>query len=611
MQLPTKKAGTAFVLLAAALALAAPAGCFTLGVGLEPPLQELYYPTALLASPGGRALYVVNSDFDIQYTGGTVQAVDLASVRACVGELRRKLQDGDSASNACAHLKPPDADPGDSWVNDNPVIVPGPCKPIPVGCVDHSDCATPVACEEGGTESIPVLCTLPDNPDTVEVEGVVTGPLIKSSRVIGAFASSAALASSGDVSPTRTRLFVSVRGDPSVTYFETGDPDDPADSFRLECQPYGAGDPAIGGRCDAAARVGDSPEDSSRDITLPVEPVGLAAGDDGRTLVTAHMTSASASLLVNTWDGPPPTVDLAHTLGGLPDGPSDVAPIPTPALITAAGIEYRPGFLVSYRAARVVDILRSYDDSESTNGRHFLQRVASFSVLTNSDGSDSRGLAIDDSERKACETTCQSEQDACASACPCQDEESPACTDCLQPCGETRFTCLRACVGIPLGVFIANRSPASLLVGELETELIEQDGAITSATERLSLTDMVPLSAGPSRVVVGHALDGEGRKTSRVLAASYDSRYVVIYDPHLRRVEAAVRTGRGPQALAVDTAEDTIDANGAVVKGHALLYVAHFTDSYIGVVDLDTRHARTYGSMFAVLGKPTPPKESN
>lgn len=543
---PTRKTGAALALLAGSIALSAQAGCFALGAGLEPPQDQFYYPTALLTSPGGRTLYVVNSDFDIQYTGGTVQAIDLAGLRACAGRLRDNLARGASALIACG-----DIGLGESA---NPVLVPGPCEPIPV--------------------NDPVACTLTDDPDTAAVEGEVAGPLVHGARVIGAFASSAALAR--DPSGPGARLFVAVRGEPTVTFFDvTDDAEAPdADPFRLDCATE-----TDDNRCGEDHRIGESPADSSREITLPVEPVGIAANDDGRTITTVHQTTASASLLINKWDVLP---TLEHTLGGLPPGPSDLAAIPTPRVVLASAaagqaIDYRPGFIVSYRASRSVDIVRLYDDSESTLGRHFLQRVGTFGIGTNSDGADSRGVAVDGSERAACEEACGDE-----------------------------IACLRGCAAIPMGVFIANRAPASLVVGQLETTLIEEGGVVTGASDSIRIIDMVPLTSGPSRVVVGDALDADGRRAPRVLAASFDSRYLVIYDPRLRRVEAVVRTGRGPHALAVDVAEDTAEG-----RGHALVYVAHFTDSYVGVVDLDTRNARTYGSMFAAAGKPTPPKESN
>jgi DNA-binding beta-propeller fold protein YncE len=59
-------------------------------------------------------------------------------------------------------------------------------------------------------------------------------------------------------------------------------------------------------------------------------------------------------------------------------------------------------------------------------------------------------------------------------------------------------------------------------------------------------------------------------------------------------VEVRLTTGRGPQGVAID------EKNG-------LAYVAHFTDSYVGVVDLDKRHA-TYGKVLLNVGQPKPPR---
>lgn len=98
------------------------AGCFALGVGIEPSQsRQLYYPTALLTSPGKHALYIVNSDFDIQFTGGTVQAVDLDSVRKCVGQLATDLATVNVEGQAC--------DNAGLGTNPNQVIYPGPCSP--------------------------------------------------------------------------------------------------------------------------------------------------------------------------------------------------------------------------------------------------------------------------------------------------------------------------------------------------------------------------------------------------------------------------------------------------------------------------------------------------
>jgi len=39
-------------------------------------------------------------------------------------------------------------------------------------------------------------------------------------------------------------------------------------------------------------------------------------------------------------------------------------------------------------------------------------------------------------------------------------------------------------------------------------------------------------------------------------------------------------------------------------------YLAHFTDSYIGVIDLDQSHVDTYATIVATVGVPKPPRET-
>ncbi|MCU0692255.1 MAG: hypothetical protein MUF54_12720, partial [Polyangiaceae bacterium] len=51
--------------------------CVSPGEGPFPPGDRMYYPVGLAISPGGHTLYVANSDFDLQYNGGTVLALDL------------------------------------------------------------------------------------------------------------------------------------------------------------------------------------------------------------------------------------------------------------------------------------------------------------------------------------------------------------------------------------------------------------------------------------------------------------------------------------------------------------------------------------------------------
>jgi hypothetical protein len=115
--------------------------------------------------------------------------------------------------------------------------------------------------------------------------------------------------------------------------------------------------------------------------------------------------------------------------------------------------------------------------------------------------------------------------------------------------------------------------------------------------DRLQVSDLVAIDSGASRTVMGSIIDEQGQPRRRVFVTSFDARSVTIYDPDARLIEARVLTGRGPTALAIDGV-------------NALGYVAHFTDSYVGVIDLDRRH-KTFGTIIRALGRATAPRGEN
>jgi hypothetical protein len=164
-------------------------------------------------------------------------------------------------------------------------------------------------------------------------------------------------------------------------------------------------------------------------------------------------------------------------------------------------------------------------------------------------------------------------------------------------------------------VYVANRAPPSLLIGRIETRTIPEDDAKpTGAFDRVLITDSIPLSFGASKITVGNVIDAQGQLSRRVFAAAFDSRLIFSYDPQAHAIETVFRTGRGPHGMAVDTTDDQKAIQGVRgdkdQTGHAYLYVGHFTDSYLGVIDLDMRHPETFRTMFASVGTPTPPKGS-
>jgi len=511
MPAPIRSAASliALVLALAALGAAPGLGCVSPGDGPSPPADELYYPSGIAVSPGGHSLFIISSDFDLAYNAGTVIAIDLDRVRAMIPP----VWDRSDPQFPCASLP----------ANTQSILYPGSCGPI--------DLKSPV-------------------------DG--KGTLVTATTQIGAFATDALVLVPPGSAPTgtdaRARLFVPVRGDPSVTYLEIAD--DRIEGTRpvLWC-----GQTGDSPRCAGAYRTGENAAASIRGAVLPNEPYGIAASEDGEALVVTHQTTGTLSLVTNPWAGVP---TLEFVLSGFPYGAVGVATIPVPAYVRAQGFAYNPGFLATFRAAPEVDTVRFYDDQAASPARPFISRTGIAPITVNASGLDSRGIVIDSHERKACEQTCDSD-----------------------------LECLRSCASVPMGVFIANRSPPSLVVGELRTTVGD-----TWADEAVTIFDSVPLPYGPSRVQIGNVVEQDGLPHRRVFVSCFDSRSVIIYDPARFRVDAHVNTGRGPHSLAFDPVRP-------------LAYVGHFTDSYVGAVDLDRRHA-SYGTIIASIGTPRPPRET-
>lgn len=512
-------------------------GCFSADTGYAPPTDSFYFPTGLNLSADRSTLVVVNSDFDLQYNGGTVFALDLARLRddRLASLLAALNTEGGAMNDACkAFGSSPHEDDKSLFSNENDILNPGPCNPVLTKQFTDQRHAIIGAFASGA-----VVVTR-DDPETPDVE-------------------------------PGERLFVAVRGDPSLTFFDIT-------AGGLSCPGQRKDN-----RCTADSMVGVAPYDNTRRLVLPVEPVGIAASDDGEAIVVTHQTEQQVSLSVNRWPGSVPT--LEYVARNLPVGPSDVVAVPTPRLARSAeSFSYQPGFLVTYRGAAEVDLFRLTADKGGTPPRPFLSRVEVTPIRVNADGKDSRGIAIDASERKECEARC----------------------------GAADTACMEPCVDIPLRLFVANRGPASLVVGKIETKLTRtqltplEATKATGAVDEVSFQETVPLALGASKVVVGKVIGLDGKLHVRVFAAAFDSRLVFSYDPEAHRIDAVIRTGRGPHALLVDTSDEIVEGE----TPHALLYIGHFTDSYLGVVDLDMRNRNTFGTMFASVGKLQPPQES-
>jgi hypothetical protein len=545
-----------------ALVTLALTGCYDQGGGVEPPLDRIYFPVGLALTPGGTRLYVVNSDFDLQYNGGALQALDLTRVREVVPKACDEDADCSESGRVC-DLLPTDENGGQPsrW------------------CVDASGPHAGKPCGPYGEKGPASKLLFPGRCGHVNhLRPQDGGPSLVVGKVgIGAFATDVIYRSR----PTGPggRLFIPVRGDATLHYIDVVDDSEaPAVPFELDC-----GQGANGGDCDDAHRRGDDPDqENTRDLRLAPEPFGIAATPDGEAIVVTHQTEGAASLFVNdaaAWgdgeaslgDGP----KLNFIAGGMPQRVIGVAALPPPALAQELKVPYDPGFLVTFRDAAQVNLLRYFSDAASKPARPFMQVAGSAAITANSLGVDSRGIAIDADERKACEIACPG------------------------GAGDARTTCLSECAGVPIRVYIANRAPSSLLVGETRP-----NQGLFSNDDLPKLQESIPLSFGPSRVVVGKVIGLDGAPHTRVFVVCFDSRKVGVYNPATHAMEDWIETGRGPHGFVTELGAD---ASGAPSYAHA--YVAHFTDSYIGVVDLDMRNT-TFGTILTTLGRPSAPRAS-
>src|SRR5262249_27564212 len=134
---------------------------------------------------------------------------------------------------------------------------------------------------------------------------------------------------------------------------------------------------------------------------------------------------------------------------------------------------------------------------------------------------------------------------ACVMGCPAK----------LDPTTLEPTSCLRCCADTPLQLFVANRAPPSLVLGRVRTVVVDSGvggGAGSGAVDVVEVFDTVPLSLGPSKVALGKVIGVDGQLHTRVFAVTFDSRFIFSYDPDASRVDAVIRTGRGPHAIAFD-----------------------------------------------------------
>lgn len=532
-------------LVMTATCVIAASSCYTQRAGTAPPTNLFYFPVGLATSRGGNLLYAVNSDFDLQYSGGTLQSYDLFTIRRHAAEL--------VSANLTGGTPPADIPFVNPWMP---------------GCHEGAG-------QQGGLP-LGETCAPP----------VRSASYVLRSAVIGAFATDLQLSVSG------TRLFMPVRGDASLTWADVAadDPNATSADGTIQC------DQLADGRCDANHHAGNNPDEigNTRHLAMPGEPFGMAQSEDGSAIVITHQTDTKTSLFCsNCGDGGHPAMEFV--LDGMPTGGNGITAVPHDP--DAAPASLRPAFLQTSRANAELDLLRYYSDDESVPQdsssvhRPFIQKETAYALTANAGGNDSRGIVIDRTPRLACKAKAQSDADK-------------------KLCGQR-----------PARVFFANRTPASMVYGEIG-ELSPLDG--TYDPDRLVILGNVPLSAGPSKIYMAPIVDAAGNYELRLFIVCFDASTIFVYDPDTQAVESVVYTGPGPFAMAFDpfSIDDVAARKPAApdgrydaslgMKRYRFAYVASFTQSYVQLIDLDGSQPsrETFERVVYTLGNPTPPKGS-
>ena len=315
-------------------------GCFGPGEGVEVPQDQIYFPVGLALSKDSQHLFVVSSDFDLQYNGGAVQSVALGRESRTDGEspvglfdlLQRRcatdadceppasddkvadakgdlLKDCDTTLNLCVDKSatvPTPCQQGDRADSDR-LLFPGRCNPI------DPSAAAPQGQPKLLTDHVKIGAfatdeIIRDRPNALDP---ITGQVLLDSKTHQPYPI-------GHDTQDPQRLFVPVRGDSTLHWLEVHH------DGTFEC-----GQAKNGGACDDAHRAGNDAATNTRGLQLNAEPFAIDADVRGDSIVVTNQTTGTASLFENNlWDTDGPQLSFALASNNIPSSPVGIAAIP-------------------------------------------------------------------------------------------------------------------------------------------------------------------------------------------------------------------------------------------------------------------------------------------
>jgi hypothetical protein len=477
-----------------------------------PSATELYFPAGLVKDPELPLLYISNGNSDLRYGGGTLQVADLARFDCALSAARGRPVD--------------------------PLL-------CPTATADAATCAADVL--------DPLVLNCPAS----------TFLFSEATVKLGNFAGAMALQRRDNPSDAtdrgRRRLFVAVRGDPSITWIDvdtrlaTGTGRGLLDCFNDETESRLAGGLPLDDKtglpspvsCDlehlvqqnlCVGQTGCVPGSPASNQVIPSEPFALsydegarADGTTFRRLVVSHLSPGQVTVL-----------DASST--------PFVSTVSAP-LFSPDGAGRRGAFSIAPRQAGVENSL--FYATTTTAPRLQTFRIDSRDGVVPADPVTLTGLFAANSDYRQLA---------------------------FEPGGNRAFLTLGA--------------PPSLLV--LDTRVRPELGSPSLPVNQP--IDAVSVCPGPSNVVLRPTVDpATGEARSRLFVVCFQTGQVMEVDPDHPRVLETITVGRGPNQL-------VFDDGGRRPRA----YVAHFLESTIGVIDLEPG-SPTERRLVARLGLPIPP----
>lgn len=528
-------------LLAASLLGGVVAGCNDPNTGIDPPIGNFFFPEGLLLDPrtpegeAARYLFVSNGNNDLSFNGGSVSVIDLEAFY-------------------------------DAWSDEGPADEDGSptrtYRPYPYCEGPQERCVLDVGART--TDDFPCR-RLGLFPQVVECD---EGPFVVDGVRLGDFSTHI----EASVEPSGTpRLWIPVRGDPSVTYIdvEGGWPDAP----DLDCgQSRSDGEALDEDRCADEFRLTHLRNDRSLEV-LPREPfnVHVSTGEGYRYAFIAHSAGAPLSVIdldgLQGGDGRPAIVDIANVF----------VPVAGTVVTGGFGLATRPcGACGVAGEEEIVGFNQPAITQECS--RPLVYGSLRFQLLATSftaSGIEPEDLPSGAQERDGCE---DAEGNYLGPYCASPEEVGNECAIVCEPR-------IRNAVRFPVGGVDPLSTTNTEALGDVQFGDACGDELYVLQTNPGALLRMdTSLEGGePLDIPAGRPIEVCDQPTrfkiwpERGLAfvACFQAAYVYVVDLRAEQVVDTVVTGTGPHDLVFD-------------EVRSMLYVANLLEGSVSVIDISS-----------------------